>query len=227
MLETEQLWFSRALTLNDPYDCYHVSKFKADYLDFSVELDYNEIFQYTGVCSLTDNPLNFLMWSYYNQHMGICVGIDINIVKKVIGYHKTVNKYVELKKVKYQDELPLLNPYAIMPKNYLEVKDDPDHINNAQTAINNFLSTKAKWWEHEKEYRLILRENPNYSEAPKPAKAQIAGLIKEVYIGCKCKNEDIDLVIQIAQRQNFPVYQLKLQSDNFGLETLQLHTSSK
>ena len=220
MLNTEQLWFTRAMSLNDPYDCYHTSNFTGDYNDFSVEFDYNEIFKSTGVCSLTDNPLNFLMWSYYNKHTGICVGIDIKTIKKLVGRHKQNQRYVALKKVNYQDKPPILDSYTIMPKNYLEVKDDPNLLQKVQITINNFLSTKAKWWEHENEYRLLLRE---LNASPEPAKARIAGLIKNVYIGCKCKKEDIDSVIKIAQSQKFAVYQLKLKSDTFGLEAAELY----
>lgn len=224
MIETEQLWLTRAINLNDPYDCYHTVPFKADYQGLSVELDYNEIFQDVGVCSLTDNPLNFLMWSYYNGHAGICVGIDMEmVISKLVGYHETVQRYVPLKKVHYQNEPPKIDPYVIMPKNYLEVQNDDAHLEQAQNAIDGFLSTKASWWEHEHEYRLILREGKYFPEdLHEPAKVRLVNLINSVYVGCKYAG-DIKPILQIAKKRKFNVYRLELKKDVFGLKPEELY----
>lgn len=90
MIENEELWFTKVEHLNDPYDCFHTQKMQGSYKLFSVDLDINNFFKSmnVGVCSLTEDPYNFLMWSYYNKHTGICVGLNMDVIQdKLIGYH--------------------------------------------------------------------------------------------------------------------------------------------
>lgn len=217
MLINEELWFTRALNLNDPYDCFHTTNFNADYNGFSTNFDLNIIFQQVRVCSLTDNPHNFLMWSYYNQHRGLCLGLNMDVVKKCFGSIDAVKGYVTLKKVKYQSTVPSIDPYDIMPKNYLEVYGSEEHFYQVQNIVEDFLSTKARWWENENEYRLIFRKEENNIRDTSPSIVHIPRLIKSIYIGNKYEGE-IEEIINIASSRNIEVYREKLKVDDFGLE---------
>ena len=67
MLNTEQLWFTRAMSLNDPYDCYHTSNFTGDYNDFSVEFDYNVSLQFSKSNTYPWHSTNMQQISFNNS----------------------------------------------------------------------------------------------------------------------------------------------------------------
>lgn len=142
MVRYEELWFTRPNNLNDPYDCYHVNTLKGDYDQISIDFDLYRTLKSKGVCSLCDSPLKFPMWSYYNKHKGICVGVNMNVVKeKLLGYHKDVMKFVTIRKVKYQSSIPRIDLYDLMSRDYLNF--DEEFFDKAQNAIHDFLSTKV------------------------------------------------------------------------------------
>lgn len=126
-----------------------------------------------------------------------------------------------MRKVHYQEELPYIDLYTLMPFNYLYLQNDEKHLTEVQTAIESFLSTKASWWENEQEYRLIVREDLNSTiVSSSPTKVRVNNLIHSVYVGCSNRNKNIiDSIIQIANKKNFQVYQVKKRVDKYGLES--------
>ena len=188
MLQKEELWFRRTGFLNDPYDCYLSHECQGKYPEFSVSFDLNELTKYFGICSLSETATTFLMWSYYNEHKGMCIGVNI------------------------------------VPFDYQTPRIDNTPSKKAQNEINGFLSTKAKWWEHEKEYRLILRQTPNpYLNLDEPVKLQMRNLINRVYLGCKFDG-NIDTIINIAKEKKFDVYKFRQQSHTYGLYAEKLYS---
>ena len=167
MLQKEELWFRRTGFLNDPYDCYLSHECQGKYPEFSVSFDLNELTKYFGICSLSETATTFLMWSYYNEHKGMCIGVNMkDIYTSLINhFHDKINSYLSFRKVVYKNKLPDLNLINIVPFDYQTPRIDNTPSKKAQNEINGFLSTKAKWWEHEKEYRLILRQTPRCRRA--------------------------------------------------------------
>ena len=226
MLQNEELWFRRIGFLNDPYDCYLTHACQEEYPLWGVEFNANRVFEYTGICSLSETANNYLMWSYYNLHKGICVGINMAFVYSALINHyiKEVNAYLTFRKVAYKDELPDLKLHNIVPLNFQEIPINDKSSDTAQEEINGFLSTKAKWWEHENEYRLILRQRPN------PAlflndlvKLRLSNLINRVYLGCKFDG-DPDAIITLAKEKKFDVYKFKLQSNTYVLDAEKIYS---
>lgn len=214
MVEKEELWFTRPDNLNDPYDCFHVDTLKGEYGQLSIEYDMNPAMKSKGVCSLCDSPLKFNMWSYYNQHRGVCIGVNMKVLKeKLLGYHKDPMRFVTIRKVKYQSNIPRMNLFDLMPKDY--TKFDEKSFDKAQNTINDFLSTKALWWSDEDEYRLLLREN-EIPPTEEPAKVRVENLIDSVYLGCKY-DDDISTLLNFAKKRNFNVYRMKINPDQYGL----------
>lgn len=84
MLENETLKFTLINNLNDPYDCFHIQPLVYNgnpKIVGGMEEAYNYSFgNSVGICSLSENPSEFLMWSYYNQHKGVCMAIDMDII---------------------------------------------------------------------------------------------------------------------------------------------------
>lgn len=79
MIESSTLGFSRALDLNDPFECTSICA--PDNHGMTNNLVVNAIKERLssrfGVLSLTRQPLNSLMWSHYGQsHTGVVIGID-------------------------------------------------------------------------------------------------------------------------------------------------------
>ena len=219
MLQKEELWFRRTGFLNDPYDCYLSHECQGKYPEFSVSFDLNELTKYFGICSLSETATTFLMWSYYNEHKGMCIGVNMkDIYTSLINhFHDKINSYLSFRKVVYKNKLPDLNLINIVPFDYQTPRIDNTPSKKAQNEINGFLSTKAKWWEHEKEYRLILRQTPNpYLNLDEPVKLQMRNLINRVYLGCKFDG-NIDTIINIAKEKKFDVYKFRQQSHTYGL----------
>ena len=95
MLHNSNLQFTNATQLNDPFDCH------PSLIDFSnvpkeacrvwtpeiIEELRREPFRRTReeawICSLSKIHDSILMWSYYSQHKGVCVGLDIKKNQKV------------------------------------------------------------------------------------------------------------------------------------------------
>ncbi|MGR3099752.1 DUF2971 domain-containing protein [Vibrio vulnificus] len=79
MIESATLGFSRALDLNDPFECTSICA--SDNHGMTDNLVVNAIKERLsakfGVLSLTRQPLNSLMWAHYGQsHTGVVIGID-------------------------------------------------------------------------------------------------------------------------------------------------------
>lgn len=82
-----------------------------------------------GICCLTTNYRNTLMWSHYaNHHKGVCLGFET---------HRDLDSFF-VAKVRYTDDF--------VPRNYFE-----DYEHSAMIM----LTTKSKDWEYEQEYRLV------------------------------------------------------------------------
>lgn len=100
-----------------------------------------EIARQTGICSLSREPLNLLMWAHYaKNHTGFVV--EFSIPQSVECTTNEVNEYL-LKcllplKVIYSEDKPIIDP-----------SDDND------TNINKQFLTKSIDWEYEQEERVI------------------------------------------------------------------------
>jgi hypothetical protein len=92
MLDNGTLQFTNTMKLNDPFDCNpglwidfsNPYKHTNEYLE-NVERDgydnYSEFRINTFVCSLSKVYDSILMWSYYNKHEGVCLGIDADCLE--------------------------------------------------------------------------------------------------------------------------------------------------
>lgn len=173
MLQKEELWFRRTGFLNDPYDCYLSHECQGKYPEFSVSFDLNELTKYFGICSLSETATTFFdveLLQRAQRHVYRCQ-YERHLYLFINHFHDKINSYLSFRKVVYKNKLPDLNLINIVPFDYQTPRIDNTPSKKAQNEINGFLSTKAKWWEHEKEYRLILRQTPNpYLNLDEPGK---------------------------------------------------------
>ena len=92
VLKYRTLQFTNATKFNDPFDCH------PDLFDFSnapknarnwppaefvSQMEYTHMKNYreqTWICCLSKVCDSLLMWAYYNNHKGICIGLNLESV---------------------------------------------------------------------------------------------------------------------------------------------------
>ena len=170
MLRNSNLQFTNATRLNDPFDC-HPALFDFSNApeypnnwppkDFMVEkgkIDTENLRNSAWICSLSKIHDSLLMWSYYGNHKGVCIGLDM----------EKANKYLS------SIHCGIYVGAMEMEVRYLDVIDKPDYFRGAEDFFRYQLSTKAKAWEHEQEVRLLLLDPTPASRLQHPFYAPMA-----------------------------------------------------
>lgn len=233
MLSHSNLQFTNATKLNDPFDCHpslinfsHVSerlcKAWPSSIIESLEFDeYRRNREKTWICSLSKVYDSLLMWSYYNAHKGICIGIDMD------------------KADKYLSRIygPIMYGYTKLEVQYKDIIDKPDYFQDKKDFIRYQLCTKAKDWEHEQEVRLIILDpyplymalSPSQSKKGEPidwkevhAFPDIGGeCFESIYLGVNINKEDKKAIIETSRKlnSNIKIYQMNIDPNAFRLNT--------
>ena len=233
MLSNGNIQFTNATKLNDPFDCH------PSLIDFSqvpaertrvwskediICLESNRFERNrdnTWLCSLSKNYDSLLMWSYYNCHKGVCIGIDLEKADKYLSriWGSVILGYLKFE-VKYRD-----------------IIEKPDFFKRKEDLWAYQLSTKGKVWEHEQEVRLVIVDPsmmiPYY--VPKEFDKKEIIDYKEIRfvpkIGGECFNSvylgvnmDDDIKTQIINtvkglNPEIKIYQMKVDANAFKLKT--------
>ena len=132
---------------------------------------YKRFVDNTGIYSMTDSCENPLMWAYYTNHSGICIGYDM---LRVVDYLKKDETQFTWAKTKSSDEAP--KPIVLIGQ---EIEGGEINFSNYNGELADALSVKDSVWEHENEYRIINHSRSKYKEyLPKE-------VIKEVIFGLR------------------------------------------
>ena len=146
---------------------------------------------YVSCFSEKDNLHSLRMWAHYaNNHSGVCVEYDFNVVNNV-------------------------SPFGCIPIKYTDDYKYLLYTSNISEDVTNYMKffTKAKEWSYEKEWRVAQNnENPNTKGYSIPIALPLA-----VYIGCKTSERLKEDVIRICKSKNIPAYQMKLKPGSFQL----------
>ena len=152
MLKNSNLQFTNATRLNDPFDCH------PSLIDFSIVppektrvWDKNAVMGIESnrsdrlrdgawICSLSKVHNSILMWSYYGNHKGVCIGIDM---EKAQTYLSKVICKIMIGAIEWDVK-------------YRVIIDKPDYFHDSLDYLKYQVATKAKAWEHEQEVRLVL-----------------------------------------------------------------------
>lgn len=241
MLHNGDLQFTNATRLNDPFDC-HPSLFDfsnaptnkynwppIDFLKAKGMLDMANLRNSAWICSLSKVYDSLLMWAYYGNHKGVCIGLDIEKADKYLSKIRC-SIFGGVRKIEVQ---------------YREVIEKPDYFNNSVDFMHYLLSTKAKAWEHEQEVRLVLLNpipasepnNPYYAPMglpykPKNRKEAIDrketrayprlgdDCFDSIYLGIKISDEEKEIIIKEARKRNpeINIYQMTIDPDAFRLK---------
>ena len=248
MLSNSNIQFTNATKLNDPFDCH------PSLIDFSnvpeerkriwgqdliMKAEANRYENYrndTWLCSLSKVNDSLLMWSYYSNHRGVCVGLDMEKTRKCLS------------KILCSIFIGALE----FDVQYKEIIEKPDFYKNKNDfeLLRYQLSTKAKDWEHEKEVRLVLVDPipaiiPNHScmvrmalpyEPKDETKAadwrevrayhKICGeCFESVYLGVNVDEDKRNQIIEAAKNLNpdIKIYQMIVDAGAFRLHTEQIY----
>lgn len=107
MLHYSNLMYANATMFNDPFDCHPslidfsnvpIEARRGWPANFIEEMESNRHTNYRNdlwICSLSKVYNSILMWSYYNKHEGVCIGLNMDKVAKCIDvrYGMTVTPY--------------------------------------------------------------------------------------------------------------------------------------
>lgn len=236
MLSNGNIQFTNATKLNDPFDCHPslidftqvpTERAKTWGKEAIMDLESNRFERNrdnTWLCSLSKNNDSLLMWSYYNCHKGICIGIDM---EKADKYLSRIWGLIHLGYKKFEVQ-------------YKDIIEKPDFFKREQDLWTYQLSTKAKAWEHEQEVRLIIvdpsmmtpyyipkefdkKEIVDYKEIRFVPK--IGGeCYDSVYLGVNIDDEMRNKIINAAKNLNpdIKIYQMKADANAFKLQTEQI-----
>lgn len=231
MLEHHNLQFTNATKFNDPFDCHpalfdysHVPNRPynwppADFLSSKGENDMKNLRNSTWMCCLSKVFDSLLMWAYYNNHKGICIGLNKEAVLNCCQYKFFGFMFPFAGEVKYKDIL-----------------QKPDYFKD-HPSWNDLLLTKAKAWEHEQEVRIITK-NPAWVHAGRDIpdefkKDEIVDwkeirhylplsrdCFNSVYLGVNILPRNKAKIIDVAKKlnPNIEIYQMTLDLEAFRLK---------
>jgi len=229
-LVNSELYFARPARLNDPFDC-RVDIFSCleNEISRATELTRNKLqklreisgsinmdkiktdLENMGVCSFSLELENTLMWSHYaDDHRGVC--LTYALPKSF--FDETANEILGIAKVDYG--LNPLSDWFLRDAHNLTSLDDFVRI-----LIKKALTVKAKLWKHEKEVRILRRQ-----EGDQVIDKQY---LKQICFGMATPDSDITLVKNIIRQCGYKVDLCKMvrsTSSDFGLKAIEIITYS-
>ena len=236
MLEYSNLQFTNATKLNDPFDCHPALINFSNYPNNlkgknGYALSIVQISKCIGnrrkawICSLSKVYDSILMWAYYANHKGVCIGLDMD---KARPYLDNIQCSVFRGALEFDVQ-------------YKEVIEKPDFFHERIDYYRYQYSTKAKNWEHEQEVRLVLIE-PSLAFTPmalpyKPKEGEITDwkenraypkiggeCFDSLYLGIKIDEEKKAEIIKTALTLNpdIKIYQMEIDPKAFRLKEKQI-----
>ena len=236
MIGNQNLQFTNASQLNDPFDCH------PKLIDYSnvpdtklqgwipkewwIEKEENDALNLrndTWLCSLSKVNNSLLMWSHYcYNHKGVCIGLDIDkVMESVPQMFGTI--YLE----------PL-----ILDVQYQDIIERPNAYHTTKDLFSYQWRTKAKEWEYEQEVRLVVPSpyaayaafTPQQAEQNKeiwdwreihhymPLKGEC---FESIYFGVNIDEQEKEKIIQFVRKKLNPhinLYQMRVYADAFRLQ---------
>lgn len=235
MLEKSNLQFTNSTRLNDPFDCHpslmDYSNVPAENKvawekEFFRDMAFNrneQLRDSVWICSLSKVYNSLLMWSYYGNHTGVCIGIDIEKAK------------ADLRRVHCQI---MIGAYE-WEVQYKDIIEKPDFFHEFMDFLQYQISTKAKAWEHEQEVRLALFDpSPGFTPCGllyEPEEEEIIDwkevrfypiigreCFESIYLGIRIDKEKKTKVIRAAKILNpeIKIFQMMPDPDAFRVKEI-------
>lgn len=216
MLRFSNIQFTRATKLNDPFDCHQelldFSTFdRVSKIGYSVKEDFEKLRKCSMICSLSKVHDSILMWSYYNQHTGVCIGLNVEKVRASFKRdHPEASDGLVPFDVKYSSTLNKL-----------------DYMPNQSVALRYMASQKALEWRHEEEVRMLalvaLCHGEYLSDNYWRPKID-AECFASIYLGVNMDEQNKTEIINLAQslNPNVKIYYMRVDSEAFKLNGIEI-----
>jgi hypothetical protein len=163
-----------------------------------VEKHLKEQLSYFGIASLSNNPENDLMWSYYaSGHRGFMVTYDCRS-------SLLASQGIQIHSIDYRQHMPEIDLWKVLMSD----------------CLGDVFSTKSLRWAHEQEIRLINKFDQKFESEDYGVSIEMPdGLsVKKVTIGCAAStevSEEIERNVQLLANNSMkPVELVKLRMDN-------------
>ncbi|MDE1190148.1 MAG: DUF2971 domain-containing protein [Pantoea sp.] len=138
-----------------------------------------------GIFSLSEDPLNTLLWSHYSKnHTGVALGFEED-------FKLNDEKYCT--RVKYLDTLPRLNlnQFGRMQLTIYAGDRRPENkVTFEDQSIRSILSTKTLDWSYEKEWRYFEKKSGLYD---------FPGKLSEVVFGVNSDKKDVEAFTKLCE----------------------------
>ena len=197
-------WAATANQLNDPGEAYVNDEDFRSWLKDSgarnVEAAFDGIMNMrhkVGVYSLSQTPLDELMWAYYSEgHTGFCIEYDLD--RLILEARSSWN----VANVTYH------------PKPQKIDFDDVWQAQDEKIILGKMIGTKSTKWKHEKEVRIITNTAGKNHYAP--------NAVTGIYFGCRCEESTILKARQTLQGRNHKYHRIKFADDSYSMTPLEL-----
>jgi Protein of unknown function (DUF2971) len=184
---------SRAATFDQKYAAFrklYERNTKSSLSDPSLSFrQIDEQLKSVGVFSLSEDPEHPLMWSHYGQqHEGVCLGFEM-------GDTALASTQGWLSKVTYSDEIPKMADefqHEVTLAMSAGRSVAQGRIPITDTSIRTAITTKARCWEYEREWR--------YFQVTGDAAYPFAGPLVEIVFGFRCTVENQQRYRDLASR---------------------------
>jgi len=239
MIGNQNLQFTNASKLNDPFDCHpkliDYSNVPASRLhgwipeEWWIDKEVNDALNLrndTWLSSFSKVNDSILMWSHYcYNHKGVCIGLDLDRVMESVP--------------------PMFGTMYLKPLvfdvQYQNIIERPNAYYSKDATWGYQWSTKAKEWEYEQEVRLVMPKPSAMYAAFTPEQAKEAEKNKHkiwdwkeihhylplkgdsfesIYFGVNIAPEDKEKIINYARKKLNPdikLYQMKVDEGAFRL----------
>lgn len=229
MLHYSNLMYANATTFNDPFDC-HPSLIDFSHIPLeackgwppniieSIRTNKHENYRNDlWICCLSKVCDSILMWSYYNKHEGVCIGLNMDKVAKYIDLRYGMIVTSQGREVQYKDIVnkPICKSYG-------------------GDFFDYQVYTKAKAWEHEQEVRLFIYQPspmfmsllPFQHDRNEFDHKEIRTFVKlgaecfeSIYFGVKINKEKKEKIIQLSKTLNpdIKIYQMNIDPQSFNV----------
>ena len=231
MIGNQNLQFTNASQLNDPFDCHpkliDYSNVPAARLQgwipkkWWVDKEENDALNLrndTWLCSLSKTNDSLLMWSHYcYNHKGLCIGLNMDkVMESIPPMFGTL----------------YLKPF-VLDVQYRDIIERPDAYYSAEELFSYQWKTKAKEWEYEQEVRLVMPKPSASYAAYAPGQAETrdwreihhymplkGDCFESMYFGVNTEQTEKNNIIQYARKKLNPqinLYQMRVDDQAFRL----------
>ncbi len=236
MIGNQNLQFTNASQLNDPFDCHpklldysNVPDYIATDIirkDWEQKVGENKALNLrndTWLSSLSKVNDSLLMWSHYcYNHKGVCVGLDMEkVMESVPPMFGTIYLKPLVLDVQYQDIIERPNAYR-----------------STEDTFAYQWKTKARPWEYEQEVRLVMPHPHSMYAALTPEQAKHSketrdwreihhymplkgDCFESIYFGINTDQTEKEKMIQYSRKKLNPqinLYQMRVDADAFRLQ---------